>query len=65
MAIIRSSSVVHPSTISKILSCKTDRPIKAKFYMKHLHEGGTNVYINNSGHMTKMAAMSIYGKNKS
>ena len=24
-----------------------------------------NVYINNLGHMTKMAAMSIYGKNPS
>ena len=29
-------------------------PIKTKFYMKHLLEGGTNVYINNPGHMTKM-----------
>ena len=26
-------------------------------------EGGTKVYINRSGHMTKMAAMPIYGKN--
>ena len=25
----------------------------------------TNVYINNPGHMTKMAAMPIYGKNPS
>ena len=25
-------------------------------------EGGTNVYINGPGHMTKMAAMPIYGK---
>ena len=33
--------------------------------MKHLWEGGTNVYINNPGHMTKMAAMPIYGKNPS
>ena len=28
-------------------------------------EGGTNVYINGPGHMTKMAAMPIYGKKKS
>ena len=28
-------------------------------------EEGTNVYINNPGQMTKMAAMSIYGKNPS
>ena len=33
--------------------------------MKHLWEGGTNVFINNPGHMTKMAAMPIYGKNPS
>ena len=26
-------------------------------------EGGTKVYINDPGHMTKMAAMPIYGKN--
>ena len=26
-------------------------------------EWGINVYINNLGHMTKMAAMPIYGKN--
>ena len=50
----------HFSKISE-----TTRPIKAKFYMKHLYEGGTNVFINNSGHLTKMAAMPIYGKNPS
>ena len=33
--------------------------------MKHLKDGGTNVYINNIGHMTKMTAMSIYGKSPS
>ena len=38
-------------------------PIKAKFYRKHLWEVGTNMYINNPGHMTKMATMSIQGKN--
>ena len=40
-------------------------PIKAKFYVKHLYNGGINVYINNLGHMTKMAAMPIDGKNPS
>ena len=39
--------------------------LKAKFYVKHLYNGGTNVYIYNLGHMTKMAAMPIYGKNPS
>ena len=32
--------------------------------MKHLWEGGTNVYKNNPGHMTKMAAMPIYGNQR-
>ena len=50
---------------SKIFFSETTWPIKAKFYMKHLWEGGTNVFINNPGHMTKMAAMPIYGKNPS
>ena len=56
-------SVVRPSTISKIFSSETAWPIKAKFYMKDLYEGGTNVYISNPGHMNKMAATPIYGKN--
>ena len=58
------SSVRRPP-FSKIFFSETAWPIKAKFYMKHLWEGGTNVYINNPGHMTKMAAMPIYGKNPS
>ena len=67
---VRRPSVVRPSVVrrppfSKIFSSETAWPIKAKFYMKHLWEGGTNVYINNPGHMTKMAAMPIYGKNPS
>ena len=49
------------STFSKIFS-ETAWPIEVKLYMKHLLEGGTNVYINNPGH--KMM-MSIYGKNLS
>ena len=56
-------SVVRRPPFSKIFSSETAWPIKAKFYMKHLWEGGTNVYINNPGHVTKMAAMPIYGKN--
>ena len=64
--LIRRPSVVRrPSTISKIFFSETAWPTKAKFYMKHLWEGGTNVYIRNPGHMTKMAAMPIYGKNPS
>ena len=42
---------------------KTAWPIKAKFYVEPPWEGGTKVYMNGPGHMTKMAAMPIYGKN--
>ena len=38
-------------------------PIKAKFYVAPPWEGRTKVYINGPGHMTKMAATPIYGKN--
>ena len=72
MAMIRRPSVVRPSvvvrrrrpsTISKIFSSETTGPIKAKLHVEHPQEGGTKVYINGPGHMTKMAAMPIYGKN--
>ena len=54
-------SGVRLSTISNIYSSETAWPIKAKFYV----EPGTKVYINDPCHMTKMAAMPIYGKNPS
>ena len=53
--------VVHHFQTSSPL--KPPRPIKAKFYVEPPWEGGTKVYINGPGHMTKMAAMPIYGKN--
>ena len=46
-----------------IFSSETTLPIKAKFYVEPPWEGGTKVYVNGPGHMTKMAAMPIYGKN--
>ena len=46
-----------------IFSSEIALPIKAKFYVDPPWEGGTKVYINGPGHMTKMAAMTIYGKN--
>ena len=60
-----SSSSVRPSVvhISNIFSSETAWPIKAKFYVEPPWEGGTKVCINGPGHMTKMAAMPIYGKN--
>ena len=42
---------------------ETAWPIKAKFYVGLPWRGGTKVCINGPGHMTKMAAMPIYGKN--
>ena len=39
-------------------------PLKCpNFYVEPPWEGATKVYINGPGHMTKMAAMPIYGKN--
>ena len=54
---IRRPSVCPSSTISNIFSSETAWPIKAKFYVEPPWEGGTKVYINDPGHMTKMAAM--------
>ena len=48
---------------SNVFSSETAWPIKAKFYVEPPWEGGTKVYINGLGHMTKMAATPIYGKN--
>ena len=48
---------------SNVLSSETAWPIKAKFYVEPPWEGGTKVCISGPGHMTKMAAMPIYGKN--
>ena len=53
----------RPSLISNIFSSETAWPIKAKFYVEPPWEGGTKVCINGPGHITKMAAMPIYGKN--
>ena len=51
------------STFSNIFSSETTGPIKAKFHMEPLWDGGTKVYSNGPGHMTKTAAVPIYGKN--
>ena len=60
---VRPSSVRRPFTISNIFSSETAWPIKAKFNVEPPWEGGPKVCINGPGHMTKMAAMPIYGKN--
>ena len=60
--VVRLSSWVR-SHFSNVFSSETAWPVKAKFYVEPPWEGGTKVYINGPGHMTKMAAMPIYGKN--
>ena len=50
------------STFSNIAS-ETTGPIEAKFHVEPPWDGGTKVCSNGSGHMAKMAAMPIYGKN--
>ena len=50
---------------SNIFFSETDWPIKAKFYVEPPWEGGTIFCSRHLGHMTKMAATPIYGKNPS
>ena len=50
------------STFSNIFS-ETNRPIEAKFHVGFPWDGGRKVCLNGAGHMIKMAAMPIYGKN--
>ena len=52
-------------SISNIFFSKTACPIKAKFYVEPPWVGGTKVCSRHLGHMTKMAATPIYGKNPS
>ena len=51
------------STFSNIFSSETTGPIEAKFHMEPPWDRGTKVCSNGPGHLTKMAAMPIYGKN--
>ena len=64
-SVVVRSSGVRPFTFSNIFSSETAWPIKAKFYVEPPWEGVTKVCINGPGHMTKMAATPIYGKNPS
>ena len=50
-------------TFSNIFSYETTGTIEAKFHMEPPWDGGMKVCSNGPGHMTKMAAMPIYGKN--
>ena len=56
-------SKVTQIQIFKFLFLETAWPIEYKFYMEPPWDGGTKVWSNGLGHMTRMAAMLIYGKN--
>ena len=61
-------SGVRPSVVRSqcsIFFSKTAWPIKAKFYVEPPWVGGTKVCSRHLGHMTKMAATPIYGRNPS
>ena len=51
--------------ISNVFSSWTTGPIEVKFHVEPPWDEGTKVCIWGLGHMTKMAAMPIYGKNAS
>ena len=61
---VRRPSVRRPQC-SKIFFSETAWPIRAKFYGEPPWVGGTKVCSRHLGHMTKMAATPIYGKNPS
>ena len=61
----RPSASVGRSQCSKIFFSETAWPIKAKFYVEPPWVGGTVFCSRHLGHMTKMAATPIYGKNPS
>ena len=60
-----SVGVRRPPQCSNIFFSETARPIKAKFYVGPPWVGGTKFCSRHLGHMTKMAATPIYGKNPS
>ena len=61
----RSFTDLHPRNIFKLLtiSLETARPMEAKFHVEPLWDGVMKVSTNGLCHKTKMAAMSVYGKN--
>ena len=65
LASVRPSSVRRCPQCSKIFFSETAGPIKAKFYVEPPWVGGTIFCSQHLGHMTKMAATPIYGKNPS
>ena len=63
--VCRHPYVVCRPQCSNILFSETTWPIKSKFYVEPPCVGGTKFFSRHLGHMTKMAATPIYGKNPS
>ena len=57
------SSICLSSTLFNIFSSENTGPIEAKVHMESPLDWGMKVCSNGPGHMTKMAAMPIYGEN--
>ena len=55
---------VYDHPFHRFFSLKLLGESKANFFVELPWEGGKKVYINGPGHLTKMAAMLIYGKNR-
>ena len=53
---------ISDSIFLNFFSSITTWPIEAKFQVESPWDGGTKAYSNGPDHMTKIAAMPIYGK---
>ena len=61
-----SAKVAHilvPSIYVNIVFSQTVGPIELKFHVKTPYDKSAKIYTKHFGHMTKMAATPIYGKN--
>ena len=56
-------SLVHGHLDFNFFSLETTMQIEARFHMEPPWDSGMKVCSNGPGHMTKIATMSIYGKN--
>ena len=54
----------HSDSFLQTFFLETAKPIEARIHVEPSRDGGTKIYSNGSGHMTKMAAMSIYNNVK-
>ena len=55
--------IVVPSIYQNIVSSQTIGPIELKFHVKTPYDKSAKICTKYFGHMTKMAATPIYGKN--